>query len=86
MAISKLEHMQPDVLSEPFKADNNTWMILKYTKTKEYDAAKEIMDQKALEAIFAEKAAQIYKTWLASMKDDAYITILDKNLKIPEVY
>ena len=86
MAISKLEHMKPDILSEPFKADSNTWMILKYSKTKEYDAAKEIMDQKALEAIFSEKAAQIYKTWLASMKDDAYITILDKNLKTPEIY
>lgn len=61
-------------------------MIIKYTKTKEYDAAEQLKEQKALEAIFSEKAQEIYKTWLTSMKDDAYIEILEDDLKTPELY
>lgn len=73
-------------MSEPFQADGRTWMIIKYTKTKEYDAAEQLKEQKALEAIFSEKAQKIYKTWLTSMKDDAYIEILEDDLKTPELY
>ena len=61
-------------------------MIIKYTKTKVYDATEELKKQKALEAIYSEKAQQIYKTWITSMKDDAYINVLEPDLKTPELY
>lgn len=85
-AFAKLRELKKGELSEPFQADSKTWMIIKYTKTKEFDAAEELKEQKALEAIFAEKAQEVYKTWLTSMKDDAYIEILEDDLKTPELY
>lgn len=85
-AFAKLHELKKGELSEPFQADTKTWMIIKYTKTKEFDAAEELKEQKALEAIFAEKAQEVYKTWLTSMKDDAYIEILEDDLKTPELY
>lgn len=78
--------MKEGEVSEPFQADPKTWMIMKYTKVKEHDAAEELKEQKALEAIFSEKAQEVYKTWLTSMKDDAYIEILEDDLKTPELY
>ncbi|MEY8715617.1 SurA N-terminal domain-containing protein [Francisella philomiragia] len=85
-AFAKLETMKEGEVSEPFQADPKTWMIMKYTKVKEHDAAEELKEQKALEAIFSEKAQEVYKTWLTSMKDDAYIEILEDDLKTPELY
>lgn len=85
-AFAQLKQLKENELSEPFQADGRTWMIIKYTKTKEYDAAEQLKEQKALEAIFSEKAQEIYKTWLTSMKDDAYIEILEDDLKTPELY
>ena len=85
-AFSRLKSLEKGKLSEPFQADAKTWMIVKYTRTKEYDASNELKKQKALEAIYSEKAQQIYKTWAASMKDDAYIDVLESDLKTPELY
>lgn len=85
-AFAQLGQLKKGELSEAFQADAKTWMIIKYTKVKEYDAVKELEEQKALEAIFANKAQEVYKTWLTSIKDDAYIEILQKNLKTPELY
>ncbi|WP_234384998.1 SurA N-terminal domain-containing protein [Allofrancisella guangzhouensis] len=85
-AFAKLQTLKEDEFSDVFQADPKTWMILKYTKTKNYNAAEELKEQKALEAIFSEKAQQIYKTWLTSMKDDAYIEILEDDLKTPDLY
>ncbi|WP_150466570.1 SurA N-terminal domain-containing protein [Francisella sp. SYW-9] len=85
-AFAQLEELKKGQLSEAFQADPKTWMIIKYTKVKEYDAVKELEEQKALEAIFANKAQEVYKTWLTSIKDDAYIEILEKDLKTPELY
>ena len=85
-AFAKIKQLKENELSEPFQADSKTWMIIKYTKTKEYDAAEQLKEQKTLEAIFSEKAQEIYKTWLTSMKDDAYIEILEEDLKTPELY
>lgn len=85
-AFAQIKQLKENELSEPFQADGKTWMIIKYTKTKEYDAAEQLKEQKALEAIFSEKAQEIYKTWLTSMKDDAYIEILEEDLKTPELY
>ena len=85
-AFARLQSLEKDQLSEPFQADAKTWMIIKYTKTKVYDATEELKKQKALEAIYSEKAQQIYKTWITSMKDDAYINVLEPDLKTPELY
>ncbi|MFT4693638.1 MAG: peptidyl-prolyl cis-trans isomerase SurA [Francisella sp.] len=85
-AFTRLQSLEKGKLSEPFQADAKTWMIIKYTKTKIYDAAEELKEQKALEAIYSEKAQQLYKTWIASMKDDAYINVLEADLKTPELY
>lgn len=85
-AFAKLQTLKEDEFSDVFQADSKTWMIIKYTKTKKYNAAEELKEQKALEAIFSEKAQQIYKTWLTSMKDDAYIEILESDLQTPELY
>ncbi|MED7819779.1 MULTISPECIES: SurA N-terminal domain-containing protein [unclassified Francisella] len=85
-AFAQLGQLKKGELSEAFQADPTTWMIIKYTKVKEYDAIKELEEQKALEAIFADKAQEVYKTWLTSIKDDAYIEILQKDLKTPELY
>ncbi|MFC4892672.1 peptidylprolyl isomerase [Pseudofrancisella aestuarii] len=85
-AFNQLKDLKKDELSEPFDTGNKSWMIIKYTDTREYNAQKEIEEQKALEAIYAEKAEQIYKTWITSMKDSAYIKILDKDLKTQELY
>ena len=85
-AFARLQSLAKDKLSEPFQADAKTWMIVKYTKTKIYDAAEELKEQKALEAIYSEKAQQLYKTWVASMKDSAYINVLEPDLKTPELY
>ena len=85
-AFARLQSLEKDKLSEPFQADAKTWMIIKYTKTKVYDATEELKKQKALEAIYSEKAQQIYKTWITSMKDDAYINVLEPDLKTPELY
>lgn len=85
-ALSRLTSLKKGELSKPFQADAKTWMIIKYTKTKIHNAADQLMEQKALEAIYSEKAQAIYKTWIASMKDDAYIEILEPDLKTPELY
>ena len=85
-AFAQIKQLKENELSEPFQADGKTWMIIKYTKTKEYDAVEQLKEQKALEAIFSEKAQEIYKTWLTSMKDDTYIEILEEDLKIPKLY
>ncbi|AIT09159.1 peptidylprolyl isomerase [Candidatus Francisella endociliophora] len=85
-AFAQLNQLKKGELSEPFQADSKTWMIMKYTKVKKFDAAEQLKEQKALEAIFAEKAQEVYKTWLTSMKDDAYIEILENDLKTPELY
>ena len=85
-AFAQIKQLKENELSEPFQADGKTWMIIKYTKTKEYDAVEQLKKQKALEAIFSEKAQEIYKTWLTSMKDDTYIEILEEDFKIPELY
>ena len=85
-AFARLQSLEKGKISEPFQADTNTWMIIKYTRTKEYDAAEELKEQKALEAIYSEKAQQLYKTWVASMKDNAYINVLEPDLKTPELY
>lgn len=85
-AFAKLKSLKKGELSQPFQADANTWMMIKYTKTKIHDAADQLMEQKALEAIYSEKAQQIYKTWITSMKDDAYVEILEPDLKTPELY
>lgn len=60
-------------------------MIIKYTKTKIHNAADQLMEQKALNNLL-EKAQEIYKTWIASMKDDAYVEILEPDLKTPDLY
>lgn len=85
-AFAQIKQLKENELSEPFQADGKTWMIIKYTKTKEYNAAEQLKEQNALEAIFSEKAQEIYKTWLTTMKDDAYIEILEEDLKTPELY
>ena len=85
-AFAQIKQLKENELSEPFQADGKTWMIIKYTKTKEYDATEQLKEQKALEAIFSEKAQEIYKTWLTSMKDNAYIEILEEDLKTSELY
>ncbi|MDE4988430.1 peptidylprolyl isomerase, partial [Francisella tularensis subsp. holarctica] len=51
-AFAQLKQLKETELSEPFQADGRTWMIIKYTKPKEYDAAEQLKEQKALEAIF----------------------------------
>lgn len=86
VAFAKLQQLKKGQLSEPFQADPKTWMIIKYTKTKEFNAAEQLKEQKALEAIFSVKAQEVYKTWLTSMKDDAYIEILEDDLKTRELY
>ncbi|QLE79808.1 peptidylprolyl isomerase [Francisella sp. Scap27] len=85
-AFARLKSLKKRQLSEPFQADAKTWMIIKYTKTKIHNAADQLMEQKALEAIYSEKAQEIYKTWIASMKDDAYVEILEPDLKTPDLY
>ena len=85
-AFTELQKLKENQLSEPFELNPNAWMIIKYTKTKQFNISKQLEKQKALEAIFAKKAQQVYKTWLISIKDSSYIKILDKNLKTPELY
>ncbi|GAB4223945.1 MAG: SurA N-terminal domain-containing protein [Francisella sp.] len=77
----QLNKLKENELSEPFKADDKTWMIIKYTKTKDYDASEQLEEQQALKDIYAEKAQESYKTWLASIESDAYVEILDNDLK-----
>ena len=82
----QLKKLNINQLSDPFDTGENSWMIVKYTDTRIYDASKEIEEQRALEAIFSEKAQEVYKTWIASMKDNAYIKILEEDLKTEDFY
>jgi len=83
---SQLKKLNLGELSEPFNTGDNSLMIVKYTDTRIYDAHKELEEQRALEAIFSEKAQEVYKTWIASMKDNAYIQILEEDLKTEDFY
>ena len=85
-AFYELEKLKKNEISSAFKVDPQTWMIIKYTKSKKYNATSEFEKKKALEAIFSEKAKDIYKTWITSIKDDAYIEILEKDLKTSSLY
>ena len=81
-----LKSLKRNSLSKPFDLGNNSWMIIKYTDVKAKNIYNQIEKQKAIQAIFSEKAQQIYKSWIASMRDNAYIKILDNNLKQKTLY
>ena len=85
-AFDILNSLKENTFSKPFDSGNKSWMIIKYTDVKTKNIYNQIEKQKAIQAIFSEKAQQIYKSWIASMRDNAYIKILDNNLKQKTLY
>jgi len=82
---TKLKELKKNQISKPFNAGNNEWQIIMYTDTRMFDDAKAKEEAKAIEALSYQKAEAIYKTWILSLRDSAYIKVLDSALKIDDL-
>ena len=78
---AKLKSIKDEVISKPFKV-GNSWQIIQVTGVRNKDNTKEYQKRLALNALFQDNAQLVIKTWMMSLRDSAYIKIIDPNLKI----
>lgn len=71
-------------ISQPFKSDN-AWQIIKVTNQRKKDDTAEFIRQQAANVLFQQKAQQAVKSWMMSLKDNAYIHIINPKLKMSEL-
>ncbi|WP_119327703.1 peptidylprolyl isomerase [Cysteiniphilum halobium] len=70
-------------VSTPFKVNNN-WQIIEVLAKRKQDDTANYQKEQAMMALFNENAQQALKTWMLSLRDSAYVEIVDQNLNLPE--
>ncbi|WHN64979.1 peptidylprolyl isomerase [Cysteiniphilum sp. QT6929] len=70
-------------VSAPFKV-NNGWQIIEVLAKRKQDDTANYQKEQAMMALFNENAQQALKTWMLSLRDSAYVEIVDQNLNLPE--
>ncbi|MDA7742074.1 peptidylprolyl isomerase [Francisellaceae bacterium] len=70
--------------SEPFQVDD-TWQIIKVNKERKHNDTETYLKQQAANVLFQQKAQQAVKTWMVSLKNNAYIKILNPQLEMPKL-
>lgn len=84
MALAEKIRTSPiDVISQPFQV-NNSWQIIKVTAKRKKDNTAAYQEEEATNALFQQNAAQVLKTWMMSLRDSAYVDILNPELKLSE--
>jgi peptidyl-prolyl cis-trans isomerase SurA len=71
-------------VSQPFKSDD-AWQIIKVINQRKKDDTAEYIRQQAANVLFQQKAQQAVKSWMMSLKDNAYIHIINPKLKMSEL-
>lgn len=79
----KIKSAKLNEVSSPFKIGNQ-WQIIEVTGQRQKDDTKAYQQEQATGALFQENAQQALKTWMMSLRDGAYVKILDPELKIPQ--
>lgn len=67
----------------PFKVDNS-WQIIKVLAKRKQDDNANYQKQQAMIVLFNKKAQQALKTWMLSLRNSAYVEIVDKKLNFPK--
>jgi peptidyl-prolyl cis-trans isomerase SurA len=70
-------------VSPPFKV-NNSWQVIEVLAKQNKDDTTSYQKDQAMVALFNENAQQALKTWMLSLRDSAYVEIVDKDLSLPE--
>lgn len=70
-------------VSPPFKV-NNSWQVIEVLAKQNKDDTTSYQKDQAMMALFNENAQQALKTWMLSLRDSAYVEIVDKDLSLPE--
>lgn len=68
-------------VSAPLKV-NNGWQIIEVLAKRKQDDTANYQKEQAMMALFNENAQQALKTWMLSLRDSAYVEIVDKNLNL----
>ncbi|MFZ9035273.1 MAG: peptidylprolyl isomerase [Francisellaceae bacterium] len=76
----EVKEAKPNVISQPFKVNNDEWQIIEVLGSKKVNNTKDYQQKEAMNALFQQKAPQALKTWMLSLKDNAYIKIVDPEL------
>ncbi|WP_162902139.1 peptidylprolyl isomerase [Facilibium subflavum] len=79
----EIKNIQQNTVSQPFKV-GNSWQIIEVTGKRQKDNTKEFQKTQALNALFQNNAQQAVKTWMMSLRDNAYVKILDPKLELPK--
>jgi peptidyl-prolyl cis-trans isomerase SurA len=85
LALSKAMLQTPvGEFSKPF-ATQGGWQIIKVNKIRNQDITQQYLQKQAMNVIFQRKAQQAIKTWMNSIKQSAYIKILNPKLRPQEL-
>ncbi|MBK2124144.1 peptidylprolyl isomerase [Fangia hongkongensis] len=80
---SKIKTTKIGKISTPFQVGNQ-WQIIQVNDKRKEDNTKAYQTEQATNALFQQNAQQALKTWMLSLRDSAYVKILDDKLKLPE--
>lgn len=80
----QIKSLPDEALSEPFR-DGRSWEIIKILGQRQKNDTSEYLKQQASNVLFQLKAKQALKSWMASLRDNAFVKILIPDLKIPTV-
>lgn len=67
-------------ITKPFKV-NDSWRVIKVLNQRQEDDTDLYQREQAMSALFNEKAQEILKNWIISLRDSSYIEIFDENFK-----
>ncbi len=75
-----LKSLDQGQISQPIQ-QNDQWMLIIYTKTRDYNNTDTIEKQKATNALLQSKAPQAVSAWMRSLRQNAYVKTLKPKLK-----
>ncbi len=71
-----MQATEPGTLSAPFHSEFG-WHILQVIARRSYDGTREMLRNKAREAIMARKREEAFQNWQRQLRDDAYVEYRD---------
>lgn len=94
MGWQSLQQMNPQIaeqvkslaektVSQPFKV-GDSWQIIIVNGKRDFNNTAEVQKMQAVNALFQQKAQQAIRTWMISLRENAYIKVLDSKLDTPE--